>query len=501
MRISIIALLALAGTAFAGPIDPTGCSNCILNTPTPQTAQINIGTETIRGTLTVSTISVTNLSIVTLTATNIVGNGSGITALNASQLGSGVVPNARLAGAYTGITGVGTIAAGVWQGTMVAPQYGGTGQNWNAVGRGGIPFFDGTGTMNVLPPGAVNRLLQTGGAGADPSWTATPSILGTNVTAIPMANLITGTLPAAITVTDASLLTVSGSKITGNISGNAANIIGTLPLAQLQAGTLAANIVAQNLIPSGVTAGTYGGPTQMTQVVVNNQGIITSAGQFPSPAILFSSTSVKSVSTSIGLLTTSSAAWAVVPGSQLGITISSPSYMRVQFNCNAECVNRTSCGVSFGYTVDGSFMDGATSSPLTGIMYLTTDNSQILRPTNAGIDHRSLTKITAGAHTLALLWSSTDGAQIQMGRNMLGCSIQYRQDPDEIFTGSSNGMGGGGGAPGITDYGVQSNSQLKLLACPALPCRAQSSTDFDIYTATANAAGSWRNTRTGYAPL
>src|SRR5690606_10608763 len=40
------------------------------------------------------------------------GNGSGLTTLNASNLTSGTVNSARISGSYTGITGVGTLAAG-----------------------------------------------------------------------------------------------------------------------------------------------------------------------------------------------------------------------------------------------------------------------------------------------------------------------------------------------------------------------------------------------------
>lgn len=51
------------------------------------------------------------------------GDGSAITGLNASVLASGTVPSARVSGSYTGITGVGTIAAGTWQGTAIADTY------------------------------------------------------------------------------------------------------------------------------------------------------------------------------------------------------------------------------------------------------------------------------------------------------------------------------------------------------------------------------------------
>jgi hypothetical protein len=54
---------------------------------------------------------------------NISGNGSGLTSLNASNLSSGTVPAARISGSYTGITGVGTIGAGTWQGTSISTSY------------------------------------------------------------------------------------------------------------------------------------------------------------------------------------------------------------------------------------------------------------------------------------------------------------------------------------------------------------------------------------------
>lgn len=53
---------------------------------------------------------------------------------------------------------------------------------------------------------------------------------------------------------------------------------------------------------------------------------------------------------------------------------------------------------------------------------------------------------------------------------------------------------------GTTFFGAQTNTALRTLACPVIPCQANSSTDFDIYTATATSAGSWRNSRTGTPP-
>jgi hypothetical protein len=60
-------------------------------------------------------------------ATNLSGGGTLITSMNASNLSAGTVPVARVSGSYTGITGVGTVTAGTWQGNTVGVVYGGTG--------------------------------------------------------------------------------------------------------------------------------------------------------------------------------------------------------------------------------------------------------------------------------------------------------------------------------------------------------------------------------------
>jgi len=46
-----------------------------------------------------------------------------ITALNASNISSGTLPSARISGSYTGITGVGTLTAGVWNATSISTSY------------------------------------------------------------------------------------------------------------------------------------------------------------------------------------------------------------------------------------------------------------------------------------------------------------------------------------------------------------------------------------------
>ena len=378
---ALVVAAIVSAHAYAAPIPPVGCPNCILNTASPQNAQVNLGTAVIRGTLSASTGAFTWLHADWLDLGGLSGDGAALTNLNASALASGVSPSARLVGPYTGITGVGTLTAGRWQGDPIATAYGGTGQAWGGVLGGYMPYFSAPGTMSVLAPGASGALLQANGAGAAPSWTGAPAILGTNITAIPLAGLSAGTLPGTIQVPDASLSVVSGSKVSGNIPGSAANITGTLalgqlgtgtlpssipassvtatgvapgtypatpnripilvvrsdgrissasqtdillPLSQLNSGTLPAGVtipatsvndgtlnsgvIAQTLNASGVTAGTYGGPTVAAQVTVNSQGRVTGMSQFPIPGVS-TQTAMRDRDNHWPVPQTSSAAW------------------------------------------------------------------------------------------------------------------------------------------------------------------------------------------------
>jgi trimeric autotransporter adhesin len=56
-------------------------------------------------------------------ATNLSGGGTSITSMNASNLSAGTVASARISGAYTGITGVGTVTAGTWNANVIANAY------------------------------------------------------------------------------------------------------------------------------------------------------------------------------------------------------------------------------------------------------------------------------------------------------------------------------------------------------------------------------------------
>lgn len=266
-RLLVLALLACATIpAFAD-----FCPTCIQNSAAPQDAQMNIGTATIRGTLNVSTLTIANLNIATVTASQFYGFGSGLLNLNGSRIASGTISTSVVSGLYYGITGVGALSTGTWNATPVGTQWGGTGKNFVSVGAGSIIYFDATGSMSTLSGGTPQAVLQTNGSAA-PVWTSSPAVSGLNFYGLSLGSLLAGTLPSTIKVTSSSILSVDGASVIGNISGAAGSYFGPITVGQIGAGTLPNTVVASSITPTGVIKGTYGGPYLMPQYTVGVDG-------------------------------------------------------------------------------------------------------------------------------------------------------------------------------------------------------------------------------------
>jgi hypothetical protein len=92
-----------------------------------------------------------------------VGAAANTNAADASYLTTGTVGSARISGSYTGITGVGTITTGVWNGTTISVPYGGTGAT--SFANNGILFGNITGPIRVTAAGTEGNVLQVNSQG------------------------------------------------------------------------------------------------------------------------------------------------------------------------------------------------------------------------------------------------------------------------------------------------------------------------------------------------
>jgi len=143
--------------------------------------------------------SVTNTAIA-ITSAAVSGLAASATTdtTNAANITTGTLDVSRLSGSYTGITGVGTLTAGTWNGSVIGAVYGGTGFASYTVGD--LLFADTTTSLAKLAGAAVGNALISGGVASAPSYGK-----------IGLATHVSGTLPVA-----------NGG--TGNTSGNAATV-------------------------------------------------------------------------------------------------------------------------------------------------------------------------------------------------------------------------------------------------------------------------------------
>jgi len=166
-------------------------------------------------------------------------------AINGNQITSGTVGSSYISGSYTGITGVGTLTAGTWNGSTITVPYGGTGvtslsgiaygngtsaftaatgsQIASAIGTtavtnatnatniaggaaGQVPYQTGASTTAFTATGTSGQVLTSAGAGT-PTWTTPTTGTVTSVSGTGTVNGITLTG----TVTSTGNLTLGGT--------------------------------------------------------------------------------------------------------------------------------------------------------------------------------------------------------------------------------------------------------------------------------------------------
>jgi hypothetical protein len=84
------------------------------------------------------------------------------------------------------LTSVGTIGAGVWQGTAIGAIYGGTGQTSYTIGD--LLYASSTTALSKLADVATGSILVSGGIGSAPSYSSSPTITGTTTSGYFIAN-------------------------------------------------------------------------------------------------------------------------------------------------------------------------------------------------------------------------------------------------------------------------------------------------------------------------
>jgi hypothetical protein len=88
-------------------------------------------------------------------------------AIDANQIVSGTIASARISGAYTGITGVGTLTVGTWNASAITTPYGGTGLTSYTAGDT-LYYASGT-ALTKLAIGASTYINTS--SGTAPQWT------------------------------------------------------------------------------------------------------------------------------------------------------------------------------------------------------------------------------------------------------------------------------------------------------------------------------------------
>lgn len=145
-------------------------------------------------TLTLSKATGTGLAV-TNNAT--VGGTLAVTStINGATISGGTVSGGTLSA--TAVNGLsvasGTISSGTWQGTTIAVGYGGTGLTSYAIGD--LLYASGATALSKLADVAAGSVLVSGGIGAAPSWSATPS-----VTSLTLAGALSGATTGAFSRT------------------------------------------------------------------------------------------------------------------------------------------------------------------------------------------------------------------------------------------------------------------------------------------------------------
>lgn len=186
---------------------------------------------------------------------------------NASNITSGTLGTGRLSGSYTGITGVGTLTAGTWNGTAIGTAYGGTGLTATPT-NGQLAIGNGTGySLATLTAGTNVSISNTSGG---ITISATPAAGGT-VQSVDGSGGTTGLTLTGGPITVTGTLTLGGTLNVANGGTGATTLAGYL----FGNGTSA--VTASTTIPNTAITGLGTMSTQNANTVAITGGNIDGA--------------------------------------------------------------------------------------------------------------------------------------------------------------------------------------------------------------------------------
>lgn len=267
------------------------------------------------GTLTIANSKTTTISN-TLTFTGTDGStvnfGAGGTLAavaysgSASDLSSGTLPTGRLAGSYTGITGVGTLAAGVWHGTLVGVLYGGTGADLSATGGPSQVLLQTSvgGAVTVAQIAASDLSNGVTGSGAVALATSptlvTPTLGVASATSINKVSITAPATGSTLTIANGKTLSVSATLTFAGSDGTtmtfptpSGTVMTTDAAATLTnktfdtagtgnvfriSGTAISAVTGTGAAVLAVSPSLTGNPTAPTQAINDNSGNISTTG-------------------------------------------------------------------------------------------------------------------------------------------------------------------------------------------------------------------------------
>jgi hypothetical protein len=306
-------------------------------------------------------------------------------AINGNQITSGTVGSAYISGSYTGITGVGTITAGVWNGTAIANSYLANSSitiNGSSVSLGGSTTITAN-TTNALTlsnsgSGAVSGTTFNGGTAVTLSYNtigASPLAGSTSLTTL--GTIGTGTWNASTIGVDYGGTGLASYTIGDMLYASGATTLSKLALGAsgyvLTAGASAPTYVAQNTLSVGsATNATNTAITDDTSTAtsVYPTWVTTTTGDLPQKVSSTKLTFVPStgVLSATGFSGSGSSLTSLTAGNLSGTIPSAVlGNSTVYIGTTAVALNRSSASISLtGTDIDGNAGTATVATNVTG---------------------------------------------------------------------------------------------------------------------------------------